>query len=113
MMFDKQTLEQILKGKKTVTRRVRRNNTRPAVPHNIHKLKIDRTPVSYGLIRIISCEKGRLGDLNEEDAVKEGFATKEEYLDYFEKVNGSKQPNLPIWIVEFELIKQGTIKNGI
>ena len=51
-MFDEYTLKQILAGRKTVTRRLRKNNNRPAIPKTIHKLKIDRTQNTYGYIYI-------------------------------------------------------------
>lgn len=34
----------------------------------------------------------------------EGFNNKEEYLQYFEKVNGTRAINTPIWIIKFKYI---------
>lgn len=105
MMFDKRTLIMILNGRKTQTRRLRKNNNRPAIPNNIHKLKIDRTPKTYGYIKIISCEKSVFGNITEQDAKEEGFKSVREYVKYFTEVNGKVTKDTPIWIIKFELIK--------
>ncbi len=101
-MFDKYTKDKIITGEKTVTRRLRKNNKRPAIPGKTHKLKIDRSSDTYGYIKILSCEKSFFGDLTEEDALAEGFNSKEEYKNYFLNVNGSVDDDLPIWVVTFE-----------
>lgn len=103
-MFDEYTKDKILSGEKTVTRRLRKDNRRPAVPDHIHKIKTDRTKQTHGYIYIESCEKGFFGELTEYDALLEGFKSKEEYKDYFQRVNGSVDDDLPIWIITFKLI---------
>ena len=107
-MFDKQTLDLILKGKKTQTRRLRKNEIQPANPGNIHKLKIDRTDKSYGYIEILSCDKAVFGDITETDARKEGFKNIEEYTEYFVSVNGEVKKNTPIWVINFKLVNVKT-----
>ena len=77
-MFDELTKDLIVTGRKTVTRRLRKNDKRPAIPGTFHKLKIDRTPKTYGYIYIISCKKGHLGSLTSYDAILEGFNSKRE-----------------------------------
>lgn len=103
MMFDKLCIEKILNGEKTVTRRVKRNNRKPAIPGTIHKLKIDRTPKVYGYIKILSCTIEEhilnVGD----DYIKEGFVDKQEFFDYWLNVNFPYCSD-PIWRVEFELV---------
>lgn len=103
MMFDVYTVSQILSGNKTVTRRLS-NGKRPAIPGKIHKLKIDRTQKTYGLILIISCDIVRLGDLTDEEAVKEGFNDKQHYMKYFHYLNGDVDDDELIWRIEFELL---------
>lgn len=103
MMFDVYTISQILSGNKTVTRRMP-SGKRPAVPGNIHKLKIDRTKKTYGLIKIESCELEKLGDLTEEEAIKEGFNNKKHYMNYFRYLNGDVEEDQLIWKIEFELL---------
>lgn len=105
MMFDKYCVDKILAGEKTVTRRMPRGK-QPARPGKIHKLKIDRTKNTYGLILITDCYLDTIGDIDDKEAKKEGFNTRKEYIDYFMDVN-----NIDIlsdydlvWKVEFELI---------
>lgn len=104
MMFDDLTINKIQQDQKDETRRLVRNNRRPAVPDSIHKLKKDRTNKVYGLIKILDCYQERLGDITEEGAKNEGFENVNDYLDYFEKVNGTKDPDTMVWVVKFKLI---------
>lgn len=103
MMFDVYTVSQILAGNKTVTRRMPFSR-RPAVPNHYHKLKIDRTVKTYGLILILSCELEKLSNLTNEEAIKEGFNNKEHYLKYFKYLNGDVNENQLVWRIEFELM---------
>ena len=105
MMFDKFCVDKILAGEQTVTRRLPKGR-QPAIPGKIHKLKIDRTKDVYGLILITDCYLGRIGDIDEKEAKKEGFSSRQEYIDYFMDIN-----NIDIlldydlvWVVEFELL---------
>ena len=102
-MFDVYTVSQIIAGNKTVTRRMY-NGRRPAVPETIHKLKIDRTQNTYGMIRILDCRVESLSELTDEDAIKEGFNDKEHYLKYFKYLNGDVKMDTLVWRVEFELV---------
>ena len=105
MMFDMYCIEQILNGNKTVTRRLPKGR-RPAVPGKIHKLKKDRTKKTFGLILITDCYLELIKEIDDNDAKKEGFSSRKEYIDYFMDIN-----NIDIlsdydlvWVVEFELL---------
>lgn len=105
MMFDKLCVDKILAGEKTVTRRLPKGR-QPAIPGKIHKLKIDRSKDVYGLILITDCYLGLIADIDDKEAKKEGFSSRQEYIDYFMNVN-----NIDIlsdydlvWVVEFELL---------
>lgn len=105
MMFDKFCIDKIISGEKTVTRRLL-SKKRPAIPGKVHKLKRNRTPKTYGFILIKECDISLVGDITEEEAHKEGFDSRKEYIDYFMDIN-----NIDIlsdydllWRVEFELI---------
>lgn len=105
MMFDKYCIEKILAGEKTVTRRIP-HGRRPAVPGHRHWLKVDRTKKTYGLILITECELSLIGDIDDAEAKKEGFDSRQEYIDYFMDVNGIdilSDYDL-VWRVEFELL---------
>lgn len=48
MIFDEDTMTRIHYEIKTETRRLYNPNRRPAVPGHTHKIKIDRTPNTWG-----------------------------------------------------------------
>ena len=106
MMFDKLCVEKILKGEKTVTRRVKRNKRRPAIPGHVHKLKVDRTDKNYGYIMIKSCNAepwtGSTSPISYPEAIKEGFDSPFEFWKYWSDVNFKYTDE--VWRVEFELI---------
>ena len=105
MMFDKYCINKILEGKKTVTRRLPKGR-QPARPGKIHKLKIDRTKKTYGLILITDCYLELVKEIDDNDAKKEGFETRKEYIEYFMDINNIDILNDYdlLWVVEFELI---------
>lgn len=103
MMFDVYCVSQILSGKKDVTRRIP-TGRRPAVPGHYHKLKVDRTKKTYGLILIKDCRLEKLGELTDKEAVREGFNDKQHYLQYFHHINGDIGENELVWRIEFELL---------
>ena len=102
MMFDVYCVSQILAGNKNVTRR-RVTGKRPAVPGHLHKLKVDRTKKTYGLILIEDCTLEPLGNLTDEEAIREGFNNKEHYLKYFKHLNGDIPEDELVWRIKFEL----------
>lgn len=105
MIFDKFCIDKILSGEKTVTRRMPYGR-RPAIPGKIHKLKIDRTNKTFGLILIKSCDITLVKDINDKEANKEGFNNRKEYIEYFMDINKLDMLNDYdlIWRVEFELL---------
>lgn len=107
MMFDDFCIEKILSGEKTVTRRLpAKNGRRPAVPGTIHKLKKDRTKNVYGEILINSCTLTMIGDIDDKEAIKEGFSSRKEYIDYFMDINDIdilSDYDL-VWRVKFKLL---------
>ena len=106
MMFDKYTKDKILSREKDITRRLpAKNGRRPATPNTTQKIKIDRTPKTYGYIKIISVTMEKLGDITEEEAKREGFKSVKEYLNYFKKVNKTDDLKTDIWRIEFKLME--------
>ena len=103
MMFDKYCVKKILNGEKNVTRRIKRNKRRPAIPGKIHKLKTDRTSNNYGYIYIQRCTiEDNIWSISHEEAMKEGFDNAFDFQKYWLTVN--KQYNdEQIWRVEFDL----------
>lgn len=106
MMFDKLCLNLILYKNKTETRRKYKENQRPAIPGNIHKLKIDRSPKTYGYIKIDEVTTQKFGEITFQDAINEGFNSVKEYKQYFQEVNGKHNDNDLIYVIKFHLIKK-------
>lgn len=100
-MFDKLCIEKIYNEGKWQTRRRFNPSRRPAVPGAIHKLKIDRTRNTYGLIEIGTVYPQRFGDISESDAKAEGFNSIDEYKEYFQAINGRHEADDLIWVVCF------------
>lgn len=103
MIFDVYCVSQILAGNKDVTRRMPSGRC-PAIPGHIHKLKIDRTKNTYGLILIEDCRLERLCQLTDEEARREGFNNKEHYMNYFKYLNGDVSDDELVWRIKFELL---------
>ena len=107
MMFDEYCINKILKGEKNVTRRLpTKNGKRPAVPGTIHKLKKDRTKDVYGKIFINSCTLTLIKDIDDKEAMLEGFDSRKEYIDYFMDINNIDILNDYdlVWRVRFTLL---------
>ena len=104
-MFDRFCVDKILEGKKTVTRRLPKGR-QPARVGKIHKLKIDRTKKTYGLILITDCYLEAIKNIDDKEAKKEGFETRKEYLDYFMDINNINvlDEHDLVWRIEFELL---------
>lgn len=106
-MFDEYCIKKILSGEKTVTRRLRKSNRRPAIPGHVHKLKKDRTKKFYGYIYIKDLKKETHPIITEKEAKLEGFNSADEYIKYFYKTNKITHHNVvPTWRIEFELIME-------
>lgn len=104
MMFDEKSIELIKSGKKTVTRRVVRNDIRPAVPGHVYTIKVDRTSNTYGYIHIKKVKQEKWGMINIYRAKYEGFDDVEEYKKYFYSINGKIDNNDLVWVIEFKYI---------
>lgn len=104
MMFDKLCIDLIRSGNKTATRRIKRNNKRPAKPGSIHKLKIDRTKNTYGYIEIEEVTTSPyIWVITDEQAKDEGFNDAQSFLDYWESVN-PEYHNEWVWVVKFKYL---------
>ena len=101
MMMDDKCIELINQEKKSETRRIKRNNRRPAVPGHTHLIKKDRTKNVYGKILITDVYvENNIYEISEQSARNEGFANKDEFIKYWLNVN-SDYNNQEIWVVKF------------
>lgn len=104
MMFDLLCVFLIHRQGKWQTRRKYNPNRRPAIPGQVHKIKIDRTKDVYGYIEILKVYPQKFGDITHFEATAEGFKSVKEYKEYFQKVNGPHNDDDLIWVVTFRKI---------
>ena len=105
MLFKPEHKYLILDGTKTVTRRVWK---KPMVKvGGIYKCKLKMLSKDYfAKIKVTKLYKQKLGMMNIEDCKKEGY-TPTNFVKVWEKINGSWTPDLEVYVIEFEVIKNG------
>lgn len=103
MLFKKRHILKILNGSKTQTRRrITSYSYKVGKKHGIRSHWYEK-PVAHIVITGKRIE--RLGDITPEDAQKEGGYTVEEYRKEWEKINGKWQPDLEVYVYDFQLVK--------
>lgn len=103
MLFKPSHVPMILNGNKTATRR---NWAKPyvIVGHNYPcKLKM-LSKETFARIKVLKVYKQKLNLMTDTDAKKEGYNSMEEFVEIWEKINGLWNPNLEVYVIEFELI---------
>ena len=72
----------------------------------MHTYKIKDQYLSKGLgtIKITRSFKQRLGDISQQDAQKEGFKTRIEFMQAWNTINGSWNPDKIFTVYEFILV---------
>jgi len=100
MMFKKDLLEMVLSGAKTQTRRLHKNVLKVG---RIYSVKRNWFNCTGDYIRIVRVYRQKLGDVSEEEAVKEGFSSLEEFQKAWIRINGIWDPEMEVVVYEFEL----------
>jgi uncharacterized protein YqfB (UPF0267 family) len=102
LLFKDWHIQPILRGEKTQTRRVWKAPR--AKVGSVHLAKTQMLSEYYfAKLRILKVEKQRLGDISEEDAMKEGGYTLSEFKNIWIQINGDWNPDLEVYVVEFKL----------
>lgn len=109
MNFQAQLAEKVMRGEKTVTRRLCRDNPRSPWFRNRCSLKVGRDyavcpgrgKTAIGRVLILRTDKMRLGRLAPGEAWREGFASVAEFEEAFAAINGSYDRMALVWRVEF------------
>ncbi|HDI47183.1 MAG TPA: ASCH domain-containing protein [Candidatus Methanomethylia archaeon] len=99
LRFSKEYMQAVLSGRKTSTIRV----------HTKLK-KGDEVDITVngriiGAVKILNVEKKPLKELTDEDARKDGFKDKAALLKALYKHYGKLPRNLPVYIIDFKLLK--------
>ncbi len=109
MLFKQEHKGMILKGTKTVTRRIWK---KPRVKiGGIYKAKLKMLSKEYfAKIKVINYCKKELGDMTDEDAQKEGYPDIMAFHDVWIKINGTWNDNQIVDVIEFQLVKNQEVK---
>jgi hypothetical protein len=105
MLFKLEHVEPILSGSVT---QIRKNWGKPmAKVGSVHKAKTALfSKESFASIRITGLRKERLGEISLEDVYKEGYDDLESYKAAWKRSVGVWDPNIMVYIVNFELEEQ-------
>lgn len=102
IMFGPELLPKALDGRKTVTRRELHHNSMlrnyrlgPLV------VKPNRLGKHVGHIRVVAVDLVRLGDIDDADAVREGFSGVQGFIDYWLKLHRHWVPDQNVYRLEF------------
>jgi len=102
ILFKEWLIGDILKGKKTQTRRDWKKAQ--AKVGSIHLVKTQMLSKYYLCkIRITGIRKELLGDITEEDALKEGCESVKDFITIWKQMNGSWDPEKIVFVIDFEL----------
>jgi hypothetical protein len=115
MLFKRPLLNKILKGEKTQTRHP--INRKKGIPdyHVSQKVGMRAGYTKFEAYVIITKKfRQKLGDISEEDARKEGFASVEDFKQTWIKLYGSWKPSIVVWVYEFKLVPtEGLASKGM
>lgn len=100
-MFKRHLLEKVLSGEKTQTRRISKRKYKIGKEYRLRK---DWYHYYDHRIKIIDRREERLGDITEEDAVREGFNSVKDFKKAWININGIWDPDIIVHVYDFELI---------
>lgn len=101
-MFNKDLIDRILNGSKTMTSR---DKPQFEVGETTNLMaNRDYSKLTGNYIRITKLYKKPLSQFTAEDSKKEGFANLEEFQTYWTKNIGPWAPSKEVWVHEFEVI---------
>jgi hypothetical protein len=100
MMFKKALLEMVLSGRKTQTRRLHKNLLKEKQKYVVKRNWYNNTEY---YIQIKKVYPQKLGDVSEEEAIKEGFSGLDKFREAWIRINGNWDPEMEVTVYEFEL----------
>lgn len=109
MIFRPELAELVLRGEKTVTRRLVSDNPRSPWWRERCALRPGQTVAvcpgrgkpAIGRVRIVRVTREPLGAITDAEAAKEGFASADEFRKAFTAINGGYAPDALVWRIEF------------
>ena len=108
LLFKSKHIEPILNGTKVETRRIwKRQRVKVGSIHQCRTQMLNKESC-FARVRILDVKMQRLNDMTEEEAHREGYQSKHEYLLSFAEINKLEQlPNDELYAVTFEVVKNG------
>lgn len=103
ILFKTEHVAPILEGRKTQTRRLGNRRWKVGAIRQCRTRMLDSSS-TFARVRILDVRRELLGAITLQDAQAEGYTMVAEYLTAFERINGSAPPELPVWVVEFEVV---------
>lgn len=112
MIFSYENTQKILAGRKTQTRRKVGKPGKPC-PYKVgrdYALQRGRGKHEEARILITHVRREPLGSILEEEAIAEGYGSREEFMEAFYKLNGGDRDGgycsdeQEVWVIEFELV---------
>ncbi len=101
LLFKNEYVEQILRGRKTATRRLARPMVKVGGEYHIRVNFFKYLPER---IRVTRLYTQALGEMTPRDAEREGFASQGEFMGAWRDIYGEWDPSQRVWVVEFECI---------
>ena len=106
MMFKKACAEQVLTGVKTCTRRPLKTGRLRRVFDVGKEYTVLVGYRDFGVkIKVFERYRQALGQMTEQDAVKEGFTSLAEFQAAWKEIYGKYDPLEVVWVYEFKLVK--------
>jgi hypothetical protein len=104
MLFQKKHKEPMLRGRKIETRRF----TKQVVVGHVYIARTNyRKDSTFAKFQVTSAHQEKLGDITNGGAWREGYSSRQEYLDDFGKIN--KAPvdlNKLVWVIRFKVVER-------
>lgn len=116
MLFREELAKKVARGEKTATRRLPKDNPKSPWYWKGCRYKVgDDFPVMGGFKRPAYCRAivdrvalERLGGVNREQAVEEGFDSIDAFLAKIREINGPVESTAWVWVVEFH-VRPGSV----
>lgn len=105
MLFKPEHIEMIRRGEKTATRRDwKRLMVKIGGVYSAKTRLFQPNSECDVFVRVVKLYRQPLGEMTEEDALKEGGYTIEEFIRVWKDINGWWDPYHVVWVVEFEKV---------
>jgi hypothetical protein len=105
-MIFQYTLESVLSGKKTQTRRrIKPDKKFIYKVGRTYAVQPKRGQPAVARFEAIAIRKQRLGGMTHEEALAEGFASVADYQKLWRRQYGSFDPDEEVWVIEFKLLQ--------